>query len=186
MRKQNSLTCVGIMLSLYTGMRIGEVCALTWDDVDLQELTIQIRHTVARIRADQTGRGEKTQLIIDTPKTSASRRDVPISSLLRTLLEQVRPASGAGYVLSGNEAFVSPRTFSSRYHSVLRSAGIPSFNFHILRHTFATRCIEAGMDAKTLSEILGHASVSITLHTYVHSSMDTKRFHLEKICTPFP
>ena len=85
------------------------------------------------------------------------------------------------YVISEKQDFVSPRTYEYRFHKVLVQCGIPSVHYHVLRHTFATRCIEFGVDVKTLSEILGHANVSITLNTYVHSSMERKREQLEKL-----
>ena len=179
--RTHSLTAVGILISLYAGLRIGEVCALTWDDVDLADRVIHVRHTVARIKSGQIGEKSGTTLVIDTPKTSASQREIPISSLLQPVLEDVHEQISSGYVVSGSQTFLSPRTYTYRYHRLLKSAGIPPLNYHALRHTFATRCIEAGVDVKSLSEILGHSNVSVTLNTYVHSSMEMKRSQLEKL-----
>lgn len=171
---------LGIMLSLYAGLRIGEVCALSWEDIDLEKNIIHVRHTISRIRND-TGAPRRTRLIIDTPKTSSSVRDIPISSVLLTYLFKMKKLDFSGFVLSGTSTFMSPRTYEYRFHKFLERCGIRQINYHMLRHTFATRCIEAGVDVKSLSEMLGHANVGITLNTYVHSSMDMKRQQLEKL-----
>lgn len=171
---QNNITPtnVGLLLSLYAGLRIGEVCALSWSDVNLEEKILKVRHTVAR---DRSG------LIIDTPKTASSFRDIPISSKLLPFLEALEGKKDAAYVISDSCGFVKPRTYEYRYHRLLKELNIKDYNYHTLRHTFATRCIEAGVDVKSLSEILGHSNVSITLNTYVHSSMEMKRSQLEKL-----
>ncbi len=174
-------TKLGILISLHTGMRIGEICALSWNDIDLNEKVIHIRHTVARVLNDQAGSKSNTKLIIDTPKTRSSKRDIPISSWLYPHISQVKNTASSPYVISDSETFISPRTFEYRYHRVLTNCGISSINYHTLRHTFATRCIEVGVDVKSLSEILGHANVGITLNTYVHSSLELKRMQIEKL-----
>lgn len=173
------LTRAGIYISLHTGLRIGEVCGLAWDDVDLENGVIHVRHTVARIRKDNSA--GSTTLIIDTPKTKASKRDIPISSALLPILLKLKTLSNKGFLLTGTSEFIKPRTFEYRYHRILDDCGIPSINYHALRHTFATRCVEAGVDIKSLSEILGHGNVSVTLNTYVHSSLEMKRIQLEKL-----
>ena len=178
MRELNS-TETGIFLSLHTGLRIGEVCALLWDNVDLQNKIIKVRHTVARVKSEDFS--NTTHLIIDTPKSKASIRDIPISSALLPLLIKMKEKSISPYVISDTNSFVSPRTYEYRYHRILDKCNIESVNYHTLRHTFATRCIEAGVDVKSLSEMLGHANVGITLSTYVHSSMEMKRSQLEKL-----
>ena len=167
----------GIMLSLHAGLRIGEVCALKWNDVDLKEKIIHIRSTVSRIGKNDGTHG--TKLIIGTPKTKASLRDVPVSSVLFRVLSELKSTSDSPYVISESDTFTSPRTFDYRYHRILKQCDISPINYHALRHTFATRCIEAKMDVKTLSEILGHGKVSVTLDIYVHSSMEQKRKQLE-------
>lgn len=169
----------GILISLHTGLRIGEVCALTWDDLDFSEMVIHVRSTVARVRSDNEN--SNTMLIIDTPKTKASLRDIPMSSMLFSILKDIKEKSNSKYVISEKESFLSPRTYEYRYHKLLDDCGIGSINYHALRHTFATRCIEVGVDIKSLSEILGHSNVSITLNTYVHPSMNEKRSQLEKL-----
>ena len=177
--RELDFTETGIFLSLHTGLRIGEVCALLWEDVDLQNKIIKIRHTVARVKSDDTS--NTTHLIIDTPKTKASIRDIPISSALLPILMRMKEKSVSPYVISNTNSFVAPRTYEYRYHRILEKCNINSVNYHALRHTFATRCIEAGVDVKSLSEILGHANVGITLTTYVHSSLEMKRSQLEKL-----
>lgn len=178
---QMDVFCLGIMISLYAGLRIGEMCALSWDDIDLSAGVIHIRHTIARVRNTDPKSNCKTILILDTPKTSSSVRDIPISSVLLARLIEIKQLSSCGFVLSDSVTFVSPRTYEYRFHRVLDACGVKQVNYHALRHTFATRCIEAGVDVKSLSEMLGHSNVGITLNTYVHSSLDTKRIQLEKL-----
>lgn len=175
------LTRAGVFLSLHTGLRIGEICALSWEDIDFKNRIIKVRHTVARVRCTNSNQTNATKLIIDTPKTPSSIRDIPISSSLLPVLEKVQALSSSSYVISETPDFISPRTYEYRYHKLLNESGVTSINYHALRHTFATRCIEAGVDVKSLSEILGHSNVGITLNTYVHSSMELKRSQLEKL-----
>ncbi len=172
-----NLQTAAIFISLRTGMRIGEVCGLAWNDVNLKTGVIHIRHTVARIKD-----GNKTKLVLDTPKTTASMRDIPISTDLMPLLIKLKNYSST-FVISNSDSFANPRTLEYTFHKTLEMCGIENIKFHALRHTFATRCIEAGVDVKSLSEMLGHSNVGITLNTYVHSSLEMKRNQLEKICT---
>lgn len=174
-------TKLGIYLSLQTGLRIGEVCALAWEDVDLPEAVIHVRHTIARVADDTENAAGKTRLIVDTPKTKTSARDIPISSSVMSVLLLMYGKRASAYVISEREGFVSPRTYEYRFHQVLAEGNLRQVNYHVLRHTFATRCVEAGVDSKSLSELLGHAGVAITLNTYVHSSMERKREQLEKL-----
>ena len=171
-------TKFGVFLSLNCGFRIGEICALRWNDIDLDQCVIHVRSTVARVKNESSS---GTQLIIDRPKTKASLRDVPIYSKLIPIITEARSRSLSPYVISKTPEFVSPRTYDYRFHRLLESCGLPSYKYHTLRHTFATRCIVAGVDVKTLSEILGHTNVSITLNTYVHTSMELKRRQVEKL-----
>lgn len=169
----------GILLSLHTGMRIGEVCALRWDEIDMDNRVIHVKHTIARV--PDTENAGKTKLIVDTPKTPSSNRDIPISSKLFPILCRVKERSCSDYVISNTVSFTNPRSYEYMFHKATKFCSLSSINYHALRHTFATRCVEAGMDVKSLSEILGHASVSTTLDTYVHSSMQQKREQIEKI-----
>ena len=179
--QQTDTSCLGILISLYTGLRIGEMCALTWEDIDLSAGVIHIRHTIARVRNADPDRSSGTVLILDTPKTGSAVRDIPISSVLLERLTEIKQVSSCGFVLSDSLTFISPRTYEYRFHKLLGECGVKQVNYHALRHTFATRCIESGVDVKSLSEILGHANVGITLNTYVHSSLDIKRMQLEKL-----
>ena len=174
-------TTTGIYIALYTGLRIGEVCALAWDDIDFEEQIMHVRHTITRV---QTITDSSTQSIlkVDVPKTKASVRDIPISPHLLPVLKSMKSQSVSRYVISNHDGFVSTRTFDYRYKKVLKEFHIQEINFHALRHTFATRCVEVGMDIKSLSQMLGHSNVSITLNTYVHPSIDSMRTQIEKLC----
>lgn len=172
---------LGTLIALYTGLRIGEICALRWDDIDFDEDVIFVRHTITRVKSSEYN--QKTMLIIDTPKTPTSKRIIPILSTLKPYLKISYENRVSEFVISDNEKFVGTRTFDYRFRQMLKKYKINVFSFHTIRHTFASRCIEAGMDVKTLSEILGHSSVSTTLNIYVHSSMKMKKEQIEKIAT---
>ena len=171
----------GVVLSLYTGIRIGELCALTWKDIDLDNQTITINKTLQRI-ADQERKG-KTKIIIDSPKTKASDRCIPFPTALMPYLISCKEGSESSnsYVLTGIAKYIEPSNYYVKYQKWLRESGIAKHSFHALRHTFATRCIENGFDPKVLSEILGHSDVKITLSRYVHPSMEFKRVNMEKL-----
>lgn len=175
---QPDVTGIGVLLALYGGLRIGEVCALNWEDVDLRKGIIHIRHTVARVKNRERN---QTDLILNSPKTMASLRIVPIHQVLLPILENAFRSAISPFVVSNTDTFVSPRTFTYRFHRLLKKCGLPPIHFHTLRHTFATRCIAAGIDPKTLSEMMGHASVAITMNTYVHPSLEVKQQQLKKL-----
>jgi integrase len=179
--KENfNLTSLGIMLSLFTGIRLGELCALKWSDFSLEDRDFHVCKTMQRLpNPDKTAR-KKTQVEIGEPKSPSSVRTIPLSE---KFMDYLRPSYAEdAYVLSGHKYyFIEPRTMENRFKSVLKRCGIENTNFHALRHTFATRCVEIGFDVKTLSEILGHASVNMTLNRYVHPSMKTKRENMEKL-----
>ena len=180
--RTKDFTSLGILISVYTGMRIGEICALRWDDIDIANGVIHVRHTVARIKNDEAGRVGSSKNVICTPKTRSSKRDIPILSVLMPYICDMKKRAVSDYVVSDNDEFVNLRTFEYRYHKVLKTCGIPDINYHALRHTFATRCVVAGVDIKSLSEILGHANATVTLNTYVHSSLEMKKNQIEKLC----
>ena len=181
MSSPSSTTELGIIIALNTGVRIGELCALRWDDIDMINNIIHIRHSVIRVPADTINSTAKTKLVIGSPKSEHSTRDIPITTKLQKHLKNNMPLVSSNYVLSGSSSFLSPRTFEYRFHKVLDEHNIDNFNFHMLRHTFATKCIECNVDVKTLSEIMGHSNVNITLNNYVHPSFEDKRYQLEKI-----
>lgn len=167
-------TQLGVLLALCSGMRIGEICALRWNDINIQNQTIRIHHTIQRI-PDISGR-KKTKLIIDTPKSTASEREIPIMNVLLPYICLCQSnASQNCFVLSGTSHPIEPSNYYTKYQRWLRESNIAPHSFHTLRHTFATRCIESGGDAKSLSEILGHSDVGITLSLYVHPSIEQKR-----------
>lgn len=171
-------TNIGILLTMYSGIRIGEICALKWGDIDLRGGIIHVSRTVQRIK-DKTGNA-KTKIVIASPKSKTSERDIPIPDFLVNILN-ARSQDKSGYILSGNHTPIEPRTMQNRFKSILKKCEIRSVNFHLLRHTYATVCIENGFDAKTVSELLGHASVNITLNRYVRSSLDMKKKYVAKL-----
>lgn len=172
-----TLRSLGVLLSLCTGLRIGEICALRWSDIDFRQRCIKVRRTLSRIYDSDMGR---SFLLSSSPKTAASARVVPLTGLLSDTL---RPfASGAGtYVVSGLQTPLDPGTFRAWYKLFMSRGGFPPLKYHGLRHTFATRCIESGCDCKTLSVILGHRSVSTTFNLYVHPTPDQKRHAVERM-----
>lgn len=172
---------LGILICLYTGIRIGELCALKCKNISITDKTLKIEATMQRLQCEDINCVSKTKIIITTPKTYNSVRTIPLPDFL---LEKIIPfiAVPDAYLLSGNSIdIVEPRTMQNRFKSYLKQATVPDANFHSLRHTFATRCVEVGFDVKTLSEILGHSSVKVTLDKYVHSSMQLKRMSMEKL-----
>lgn len=166
-------TSLGIIISLYTGMRLGEVCALKRENVDFDNGVIHVHQTVQRL-SDQRG---KSALTIGEPKSKSSFREIPmIPHLLKTLKKYgVKELSIEKYVLNGREAPYEPRTLQYGFSRFIRQCEFQELHYHCLRHTFATKCIRAGMDMKTLSEILGHANAGITMNIYVHSDMEQKK-----------
>ena len=174
-------TELGIVLTLFTGLRIGELCALTWEDIDMAEQIIHVRKTLFRI-ANQGDSAQKTGIVIDTPKSKSSLHDVPIPTFLLSEIVMLKQrCSDEDFFLTGSPRPTEPRTYTLRFKSFLKRIGVPYRNFHALRHTFATQCVKSGVDVKTLSELLGHSSVKITLDRYVHTDMQLKRRQLEKL-----
>lgn len=169
----------GLLLQMQLGLRIGEVCGLQWGDFDLSAGVLTIRRTVSRIYC----RDWHTKVLIQTPKTRSSGREIPIPQELFTLLQRLHGgASEETWFLSGNaEKPVEPRCYRKSVQLYLRQAAVRKVHPHTLRHTFATTCLQAGCDIKTLSELLGHADPNITLRRYVHSNMNRKRRELERV-----
>ena len=184
LREDLSLCNLGILLCLYTGIRIGEVCALTWKDIDDTEQILFVNKTMQRIQQlDNADR--KTQIIISSPKSNCSIRRIPLPDNIYHLLKCNRCDSDTYFLTGKSGKYVEPRTMENRFKKALKLAGIQDANFHSLRHTFATRCIELGFDVKSLSEILGHASVNITLNRYVHPSMELKQKNMNMLSALF-
>lgn len=175
---------LGILLCLYTGLRIGEICALKWGDISFGERYIFVHQTMQRLQVKEEG-GAKTTIVVSAPKSDCSARRIPIPEGIFGLLEESKKQKEA-YVLTGMEhVFVEPRTMQNRFKAAVKSCQISDANFHSLRHTFATRCVELGFDIKSLSEILGHASVNITLNRYVHPSMEQKQKNMDRLSELF-
>ena len=177
--KSEDIRDIGILTAIYTGMRIGEICALKWEHIDLNKKLINVKQTLQRVYVEK----KKTKVIITPPKTKTSERKIPIPQILYDELKrQSVNYSKQAYVTTGLEdKYIEPRSFQYVYKKALETCEVKYRNFHCLRHTFATRCIRAGMDIKSLSEVLGHADVNITLNRYVHSSYDSKKKFMEKL-----
>lgn len=169
---------VGIMLSLYCGLRLGEVCGLKWSDFDLEYNLLHIQRTVQRIK---TNNGKKeTEIWIGTPKSKSSVRSIPLPDfLLPSIREMSKGVSPEWFVLSDASTPIDPRTYQYHFSRILKICGIKKTKYHTLRHTFATNCVALGFDIKTLSEILGHSNVSITLNKYVHPSIKQKQIQMD-------
>ena len=172
---------LGLLLCLYAGLRIGEICAMRWECIDLCEKTLSVNVTMQRLQIAGAGTGQRTGVIESSPKSEDSRRTVPIADFLIEQLLKRKPRLQSAYLLTGSEQYIEPRSYENYYKRVLSAAGIPVCNFHTLRHTFATRCIESGADAKTVSVLLGHSTVRMTLDRYVHPTMNAKQASINRM-----
>ena len=178
--KKPEACSIGILVCMFTGLRIGEICALRWDDISFSDQSIYIHHTLQRIQMHR-GHGAKTEVVVTTPKSSCSIRKIPLPDEILEILVLNKKAS-SGYVLTNDEyKFIEPRTMQNKFKKILKAVGIENANFHALRHTFATRCVELGFDVKSLSEILGHATVNITMNRYVHPTYEMKKKNMQKL-----
>lgn len=168
---------LGILLCISTGLRLGEICALKWADVDMKGKVLYVNTTVQRITVD--GSDSRTNLLEGEPKSIFSKREIPLSDeMIKLLYPYYNEAKE--YVINGNKP-MEPRTYQNKFQRYLQMAGVEKKNFHILRHTFATNCINNGIDVKSLSEILGHSDVKITLNCYVHPTIETKRQYMNSL-----
>ncbi len=174
---QNDLTSCGIYLAVFTGLRIGELCGLRWEDIDFEKKLLTVKRTVHRISSPAC-KG-KTAVKITPPKSENSIRQIPLPDFLLTFIQKF--ARPEGFVLSGDSSPVEPRCLSYRFKQILKRAGLPQVKFHSLRHTFATNCLQSDFDVKTLSEILGHANMKTTMKIYVHSSLERKQACMSKL-----
>lgn len=172
-------TKAGVLLSLYTGIRIGELCALKAKDFDFLNKKLNIRQTLQRIQKGQCD-DNKTYISITEPKSTASVREIPLPDFICKIFSEMQLHLNE-FILSGTLVPIEPRTMENRYNRIMKNLGITGATFHTLRHTFATRSVEVGFDIKSLSEILGHSSVNITLNRYVHSSFELKTENMKKL-----
>lgn len=172
---------LGIFICLSTGMRIGEICGLRWCDVDTVEGVIKVRHTLQRIYIIE-GETRHTELLLDTPKTANSVRDIPMSNELLKMLKSLNKVVNENYyVISNDIKPIEPRTYRNYYKKLCKQLDIPELKFHGLRHSFATRCIESKADYKTVSVLLGHSNISTTLNLYVHPNKEQKKKTIDKM-----
>ena len=171
---------LGIYICLSCGLRIGEVCALTWSDIDIETGVIRIQKTIERVYV-MDGQERHTELLIGVPKTQNSIRDIPVTRGLMKILKPIKKVVNADfYVLSNDSNPIEPRTYRNYYKALMNEIGIPPMKFHGLRHSFATRCIESNCDYKTVSVLLGHANIGTTLNLYVHPNMEQKKKCIDK------
>lgn len=172
---------LGILLALYTGIRLGELCALKYGDISLTDKVMRVNKTMQRLQSFSGEKGAKTSIVITSPKSETSVREVPLPDFLAELIGKSR-CSEKSFLLTGDEKrYVEPRCMENKFKKCLKLCGIEEVTFHQLRHRFATYAVEIGFEIKSLSEILGHSDVKITLNRYVHSSMELKKSNMEKI-----
>lgn len=179
--KDTDIYKLSVLLALCTGLRIGEICALQWKHISIKFKTISVQQTVQRIKNTDKTSNNKTVLLLGTPKTSSSIRTIPLMNQLIHLLKFFQKDDPCLFVLSGNSNPTDPRKLQRKFQNYAKELNLKEVHFHTLRHTFATRYIELGCDVKTLSEILGHSNVSITMNRYVHPSLEFKRKNIEKL-----
>ena len=174
-----SFSNLGILIALNTGLRIGEICALQWKDIDIDNRLLRVTKTLQRVYNKEK---RETEIIITSPKTEESKRSIPLSNQLFKLIKPlIRILNEDYYIISNDVNSIEPRTYREMYRKVLGKCNIPYLKFHALRHTFATRCVESKGDYKTISSILGHTSITTTLNLYVHPNNDQKKSCIEKM-----
>ena len=174
--KQNfTFRNLGIYISLTTGLRIGEICGLKWSDINTDNGTIIVNRTIERIYMVE-GERKHTELVINTPKTKNSCREIPMNKELLAMVKPLKKVVNTDfYVLTNEGKPTEPRTYRNYYHRLMARLDIPRLKYHGLRHSFATRCIESNCDYKTVSVLLGHANITTTLNLYVHPNMEQKK-----------
>jgi len=180
--QDTDLIKMGVLLTLYTGIRLGELCALQWKNIDFENKVLHISKTIQRI--SEGDENHQTRIIFDTPKSDSSIRNIPLFTKLSDYLQKAISTTRKSedcFILTGNENYIEPRNLYRKYQVYLQECGLPHYTFHCLRHTFATRAIECGIDPKSLSEILGHSNVKITLDRYVHPDFELKKNHMEML-----
>ena len=170
---------LGILLSLFAGLRVGEVCALRWEDLSLEDGLLYVSKTMQRIQLN-SGSGPKTKVVITEPKSQCSVRNIPLPPEILYILQNQEKENEGFFLTNSKFKYIEPRTLQNHFKRVLMACDIKPTNYHCLRHTFATNCVELNFDVKTLSEILGHASVNITMNRYVHPTMEQKRENMSR------
>ena len=172
---------LGIYISLSTGLRIGEICALKWSDINVTDGILTVNRTIERIYIIE-GEKKHTELVINTPKTKNSCREIPMNKELLGMLKPLKKVVNDDYyILTNDERPTEPRTYRNYYKRLMEKLHIPKLKYHGLRHSFATRCIEVGCDYKTVSVLLGHSNISTTLNLYVHPNMEQKKRCIDKV-----
>lgn len=166
----------GILLTIHTGLRIGELCALKWSDINFNAQLLHINKTMIRTYTKEDG----SKLQITSPKTRSSIRTIPLNQWIMQYANLLQGEDDE-YVITGKQLHNEPNKYRLYYNQILKDLNLPHLKFHALRHTFATRCIECGCDYKSLSELLGHSNVSITMNLYVHPQMELKRKCVEML-----
>ena len=167
----------GILISLYTGLRLGEVCGLRWNDFDEESAVIHVRRTVQKISNGHGG----TVLLSDSPKSRASKRIVPLPGFLTKILSGIKKYNDNASIITGTDDYPEPYTLRKKFKNALHICGIHEIRYHDLRHTFASDCIRLGFDIKALSSLLGHSSTAMTLDRYAHTSLEIKRMYMNRI-----
>lgn len=172
---------LGIYISLSTGLRIGEICALKWSDINVTDGILTVNRTIERIYIIE-GEKKHAELVINTPKTKNSCREIPMNKELLGMLKPLKKVVNDDYyILTNDERPIEPRTYRNYYKRLMEKLDIPKLKYHGLRHSFATRCIEVGCDYKTVSVLLGHSNISTTLNLYVHPNMEQKKRCIDKV-----
>lgn len=172
---------LGIYISLSTGLRIGEICSLKWSDINVTDGILTVNRTIERIYIIE-GEKKYTELVINTPKTKNSCREIPMNKELLGMLKPLKKVVNDDYyILTNDERPIEPRTYRNYYKRLMEKLDIPKLKYHGLRHSFATRCIEVGCDYKTVSVLLGHSNISTTLNLYVHPNMEQKKRCIDKV-----
>ena len=173
---------LGIYICLTTGLRIGEVCGLKWSDLDVERAMLTVQRTVERIYLIEDDGTKHTQIVVNTPKTINSSREIPLGKALMAMVRPLKKVvNGDYYVISNEPHPIEPRTYRNYYMRLMTQLGVPPLKFHGLRHSFATRCIESHCDYKTVSVILGHANIATTLNLYVHPNMEQKKKCIDRM-----
>lgn len=174
---------LSVLLGLYTGMRLGEVCALKWSDIDWEKKILVVRRTAQRVARMNPANGSKTMLMVGSPKSMQSQRLLPVPNFLLEMLKKRMENKISEYVFGVSNRAAEPRTLQRRFQRIIAMLGISGVHFHTLRHSFATRLLELGVDIKTISVLLGHSSTKITLDFYVHSLLDRQRSAMELLAS---